>query len=609
MIRVADFVAKFIYDYGVKHIFMVSGGGIIYLTDGLACNKDIEAICLHNEQAVSMAVDAYSRANEHFGVGYLTTGPGATHAITGVAGAWLDSTPCLFISGQVKRREAIYKSGIPGLRQVGVQEINILPLVESITKYSAFIDNPEDIRYHLEKAIYCSREGRPGPVWLDIPIDVQAALIEPEALKGFTPPKEGNQISQTKIERVVQYLKTSSRPIILAGQGVRISGAIDSLIHLVDKYEIPVVNTYLSTDIIERGSPRYVGCIGIKGSRAGNLAIQNSDLLIVLGSSLPVAEIGYAYDAFAREAKKIIIDIDLSSHKKNLIKLDYLIQGDANEFVRKLTDALQNEQIAFDSKWLPCCMSWKTRFPSSLPQFKEIKSGINTYYFIERLSEKLKASDVVVSDASLNFYACSQGINVKKGLRFVASAGLSTMGYSLPGSIGASLALGKRRTACLTGEGAFQQNIQELQTVLHYGLPIKIFVINNSGYLSIRLAQKQYFNNRFIGESSSSGLSFPDCRKIAKAYGMKFIRANDNQGLERALNGALRYDGPVMCEIMTVKDQIIMPTITSVQKQDGSMVSKPLEDMFPFLGRDELRKIMFIEPFEEVGPDRSVTIG
>ena len=596
MMRVADYAAKFIYDYGVKDVFMLSGGGIMHLTDGLVCNKNLKIVCLHHEQAVSMAIEAYSRATEHFGAGYFTTGPGATNALTGLAGAWLDSVPCLFISGQVKRKETVYKARIPGLRQFGVQEINILPIVESITKYSAFVDKPEDIKYHLEKAVYFAKEGRPGPVWLDIPMDVQGAVIEPEYLKDFIPPKKKKGISSTDIQQVVQYITSASRPVILAGQGVRISGAIDSLLKFANKYKIPIVTTFLGIDIINSNHPQYAGRIGIKGDRAGNLAIQNADLLIIIGSSLPVAEIGYSYDQFAREAKIVVVDIDISSHKKNTIKIDLLIKGDAKEFIEKTAQLVSKEKIRFDNEWIQRCISWRNKYSVCLPEYEKLKSKINIYYFMDKLSQKLNAGDAVVTDAGSAFYAGSQAIKIKQGTRYITSGGFASMGYSLPASIGISIALGNKRVMCITGDGSFQQNIQELQSVIHYKLPLKIFVLNNQGYLSIRTTQKKYFNGRFIGESSTSGISYPDSKKIAKAYGIKFVRVSNNRKLDKALDGVLEYNGPVICEITTPKDQLIIPTVASERKDDGTMVSKPLEDMFPFLGRREFRRNMIIKP-------------
>ena len=598
MMRVADYIAKFIYDCGVRHVFVLSGGGIMHLTDGLACNKDLKVICLHHEQAVSMAIEAYSRATGNLGVGYFTTGPGATNALTGLAGAWLDSVPCLFISGQVKRKETVYKAKIRGLRQFGVQEINILPIVESITKYSAFVDDPEEIKYHLEKAIYLSKQGRPGPVWLDIPLDVQGTLVKPGFLKGFAPRRRTKQISEVHVKKVFQYIKSASRPVILAGQGIRISGAIGRLLEFASKYKIPVVATFLGIDIIDNSHPQYVGRIGIKGDRAGNLAVQNSDLLIVIGSSLPVAEIGYEYRHFAREAKKVVVDIDASSHKKNTIKIDLFIQCDAKKFIEGISLLLNKERITFDNKWLKTCISWRNEYPVCLPEYEALKGRINIYYFIDKLSQKLNTRDAVVTDAGSSFYAGSQSVKIKQGMRYITSGGLATMGYSLPASIGVSVALSNRRVMCITGDGSFQQNIQELQSVIHYKLPLKIFILNNEGYLSIRFTQKRYFNKRLLGESCISGVSFPDSKKIARAYGIKFVRVGDNRKLDKVLDEVLNYDGPVICEVMTPMDQLIIPTVASKKREDGTMVSKPLEDMYPFLDRDEFKKNMIIKPLK-----------
>lgn len=596
--RVADFLAKFIYDQGVKHVFMLSGSGMMHLTDGLACNKDLKVICLHHEQAISMAIEAYSRATANFGVGYVTSGPGTTNTLTGLAGAWLDSVPCLFISGQAKRKETVYKAKIPGLRQIGVQEFNILPIIDSITKYSALVDNPEDIKYHAEKSIYLAKEGRPGPVWLDIPLDVQGALINPKSLKGFKAPGNRQQIPDEHIKKVVQYIESATRPVILAGQGVRISGSIDALLKLVMKHRIPIVTTFLGVDIISSTHPQYAGRIGILGDRSGNLAVQNSDLLIVIGSSLPVAETGWEYNTFAREAKIVVVDIDSSSHKKNTIRIDLLIEGDAKEFVRKISLALNQKNHVFDSKWLETCISWRKKYPVCLPEYEGLRNKINIYYFIDKLSRKLRPGDIVVTDAGSAFFAGSQCVKIKNGVRYITSGGFAAMGYSLPASIGISAGLNNRRVMCITGDGSFQQNIQELQSVVHYKLPLKIFVLNNEGYLSIRISQGTYFG-RFIGEGPKSGVSFPDCKKIARAYGIRFLRATNNAKLSQVLDEALRYNGSVICEIMCPADQLIMPRVTSQKRLDGTMVSKPLEDMFPFLDRDEFKKNMLIKPLEE----------
>lgn len=597
--RVSDFIAKFIYDYGVKHVFMLSGGGIMHLTDGLKCNRNLKAVCLHHEQAVSMAVEAYARVTGHFGVGYFTTGPGATNGLTGLAGAWLDSVPCLFISGQVKRSESIFKLGIHGLRQCGVQEINIIPIVQSITKYAAFVNDPKDIKFHLQKALYLSKEGRPGPVWLDIPLDVQGALIEPKLLKEFKNSESKKIISRGYLLRVMDYLKCSRRPVILAGQGVRISKAINVLLKFARRYRIPVVTTYLGIDVIDSNNPVYVGRIGIKGDRAGNLAMQNADVLIIIGTSLPVAEIGYNYREFAREAKVVVVDIDPTSHCKKTIKIDLLIKGDAKEFIERVLRLAERRISPFNKGWLQRCVGLRKRYPVCLPEYNESKNGINIYRFIDKVSRKLGKNDVVVTDTGSALYAGSQSVKIKPGMRYITSGGLATMGYSLPASIGISIALHNARVICITGDGSFQQNIQELQSIIHYKLPIKIFVLNNKGYLSIRFMQKRYFNNRLIGEGPDSGVSFPDIKKIARAYGIKFARLRQNKDLGGILDSILNSRFSFLCEVMTPPNQLIIPALSSEKKNDGTMVSKPLEDMFPFLDRKEFLSAMVVKPCRE----------
>jgi acetolactate synthase-1/2/3 large subunit len=386
--------------------------------------------------------------------------------------------------------------------------------------------------------------------------------------------------------------------VILAGRGVRISGAINILLGFAVKYKIPIVTTYLGVDVIEYNHPCHTGVVGIKGTRAGNLAVQNADLLIVLGASLAVVEIGYESNQFAREAKIIVVDTN-SFLKKRKLKIDTFILGDVKEFIQKVSGLLAKEKTFSPNKsWLKKCIFWKRKYPVCLPEYKNLKNKINIYYFIDTLSQKLKSGDVVVTDAGSALYAGSQGIKIKKGVRYVTSGGFGGMGYSLPASIGISAGLGNKRVMCINGDGSFQQNIQELQTVVHYKMPLKIFVLNNSGYLSIRTTQSKFFNGRLLGEGPKSGVSFPSTEKIAKAYGIKFTRINDNKKLGKSLEGVLKYNGPVICEIMTLEKQEVIPTVASQKKSDGTMISRPLEDMYPFLDRDEFCKNMIIKPLD-----------
>lgn len=599
MIRVADFIANFISDVlQVKDVFMVSGGGIMHLTDALYLNRKINVICTHHEQTSSMALEAYSRATEHFGVGFFTTGPGATNTITGLVGAWQDSVPCLFISGQTKRKETIYNSGIKGLRQFGVQEVNILPIIESITKYAVLLNKPEDVKYELEKMVYIAKSGRPGPVWFDVPLDVQGALIEPSNLRSFSPgeiKKIKTKPTKKELENFEKLLRECRRPVIIAGQGIRIARALDDFKEFIEKFNIPVVTTYLGIDVLSSDHFLNIGRAGIKGTRAGNLAVQNSDLVISIGSSLHVGVIGYEYELFAREAKKVVIDIDRTAHLKKTINIDLYINSNAKEFLKSVKEF---EIINFYEDWVPTCIKWKKKYPVCLKEYADLKEKINMYYFIEKLSQILSDDDIIVIDAGSAYYAVSQGIKIKAKQRYITSGALATMGYTLPASIGVSVAT-KKRVIGITGDGSLQFNLQDLQSIVHHKLPVKLFVLNNEGYLSIRSTQEKFFEKRFIGEGPDSGVSCPDTQKISNAYGIKFFIVNKNDELDEIIKMALDYDGPVICEIMMPRDQLIIPTVSSVKKDDGTMVSKPLEDMYPFLDREEFLSNMIIKPMKE----------
>jgi acetolactate synthase-1/2/3 large subunit len=598
--RVADFVAKFILEeLDVKHVFTLTGAGIMHLTDGLACNKKLKTICPHHEQTASMALEAYSRATENFGVGIFTTGPGSTNAITGLAGAWQDSVPCLFISGQVKLAEASSQSGIKKLRQFGVQELDIIPIVESITKYAVTITQPEKIRYELEKASHIAKSGRPGPVWIEIPMDVQSAKISDELEKFENEQSENPEINENQIKSVIELLQNAKRPIIISGQGVRIAGAIELLTKFVKLFKIPVVTSYLGIDTIRHDEESYIGKIGVKGERAGNLAMQNSDLILSIGSSLHVSVIGYNYKQFARGAKKIIIDIDEITHKKKTIDIDQFVHADAKDFLNILLKQLTEGDSLNYASWLEMCNKWKKKYPTCLPEYKNTKDEINSYFLIEQICKNSKAGDIFVSDAGGTFYAVSQAVTLTKpNQRYIPSSAMATMGYSLPAAIGISIATGNR-VISFTGDGSLQQNIQEFQTLVEYNLPVKLFVLNNDGYHSIRTSQTNYFQKRYIGESSKSGISFPDTVKIAEAYGVKAFRIDQPSQITNVVNQVLNYDGPVVCDVIVPREQEIIPTVASRVNDDGSMSSRPLEDMYPFLDRKEYKNNLFVKEVDE----------
>ena len=598
--RVADFVAKFILEeLGVEHVFTLTGAGIMHLTDGLASNKKLYTICPHHEQTASLALEAYSRATANFGVGIFTTGPGSTNAITGLAGAWQDSVPCLFISGQVKVAEASSQTGIKKLRQFGVQELDIIPIVESITKYAVTVTEPEKIRYELEKAVHIAKSGRPGPVWIEIPMDIQSAIIDDDLEKFETEQKEKPKIDKNQIELIVELLQKSKRPIIISGQGVRISGAIELLSKLVKLFKIPVVTPYLGIDTIRHDEESYIGKTGVKGERAANLAMQNSDLILSIGSSLHVSVIGYNYQQFAREAKKIIVDIDEITHSKRTINIDQFVHGDARDFLNLLLEQLTDENSLNYASWLEKCNEWKEKYPTCLPEYKNTKNEVNSYFFIDQVCKNSKEGDIFVADAGGTFYAVSQAVTLTKpNQRYIPSSAMATMGYSLPAAIGISVATGNR-VISFTGDGSLQQNIQEFQTLVEYNLPVKLFVLNNDGYHSIRTSQTNYFEKRYIGESSQSGISFPDTVKIAEVYGIKAFRINQPSEINAVVNQVLDYDGPVICDVIVPREQEIIPTVASRVNDDGSMSSRPLEDMYPFLDRKEYKNNLFVKEVDE----------
>jgi len=508
----------------------------------------------------------------------------------------------MVISGQSKRKQTIYNSGLKGMRQFGVQEVNILPIIDSITKYSCMINEPNKVKYHLEKATYLAKTGRPGPVWIDVPLDVQGALIKPESLESFEPEKEGFELEDKKnikpqVEEIFNFLKNSKRPLIIAGNGVRLSKSVEKFNELIKSLNIPVVTPRLGIDIIGSNSEFYIGRPGIKGDRPANLAIQNADLLLCIGTRLSVNVTGHEFDKFAPRAKIIVIDIDEVEHKKNTIKIDNFFKQDASNFINTLYGLVKQEDFSFESKWLNKCLEWKTKYPVVLPSYKDEKI-VNTYYFTEILSKYMNHNDVIVIDSGSSSYVVSQSIKIKKGQRYIASGGLGSMGYALPTSIGASVARGKKRVICITGDGSFHFNIQELQTLVHSKLPIKIFVYNNNGYSSIYSTQKRIFKDHFVGSDKDSGVSIPDILRIAELYGVKGVRINYSDEIETKIKEVLDFNGPVICDVICDRDQLIIPTVYSVKNKDGKMISKPLEDMYPFLSKAELKKEMISE-YEE----------
>ncbi len=597
-VRVSDFVASYIASIGINDVFLVSGGGMMYLLDGLKCNKDINIICAHNEAAAAVMAEGYSRVSENLGVVFVTTGPGATNAITGAVDAWVDSIPMLVISGQCKRSQNVHNSGISGLRSLGGQEVDILPIVQSITKFSEMVNDPQKIKYYLQKAIYHAKSGRPGPSWLDIPLDVQSSLIDVDDLEDFIPDKE--DIDQSLIERQIdeaaRLLQLSQRPIIIAGNGVRLSGAGKEFLELMDTARVPMVSSKLGQDLIDDSHPYYVGFGGSKGTRAGNLAIQNADLILSIGCRLAIPFIGYEYDLFARGAKNIAVDIDHRELIKPTIKLDVAINCDARLFIKKLMSRLSVISLPERKEWVDKCRHWKEKYNSVPEGLSRTDSPACSYNLFDKLGKLLGPRAVVIADAGSIYCIISQAFKVKYGQRVITPACLGTMGLSLPLGIGACYAAKNATVVAVTGDGSLQMNIQELQTLVHNKVPLKLFVVNNNGYLSIRNSQDTYFESRYAGSDPGSGVSCPDLKKIAHAYGITYDSIHDQTELDAKLEGILSHEGPIICEVYTDMCQKIIPSISTKQMADGRLVSAPLEDMWPFLPDAELKKEMIIEP-------------
>lgn len=598
MIRVSDYIAHFISDrLGLKDIFMLSGAGSMHLTDGVACNPKLRAICVHHEQSASMALEAYARTNNNFGVGYFSTGPAALNALTGLGGAWQDTVPCLFISGQVKRSTCTHTECVEGLRQFGAQELDIIPVVTSLCKYAVHLTQPDMVRYELEKAVSIAKSGRPGPVWIDIPMDVQSAFIDPDKLPAYTAAALAPKANDNVLDELRDIFIRAERPVIIAGRGIRLSGAQEVLQTLATEFNVPVVTPYLGIDNLRHNLDIYIGKTGVKGDRPANFTMQNSDLILAVGTSLHISVVGYEYEQFARAAKKIVIDIDLTSHRKRTIKIDRLIESDAKLALAGLLTRLHNAKFkSVSSPWLQRCVAWKKRYPVCLPEYEKTVGAINVYTFMDRLSALAKEGDAFIGDAGSAIYAVSQGLILRhNNQRYIPSSAMATMGYTVPAALGVSAALGDKRVMAITGDGSLQQNIQELQTILHYKLPIKLFVWNNDGYLSIRASQKNYFEERYIGEGPTSGVTMPDTLKICAAYGLPAARVSEVGDLDAAIQKALDHEGPYVLEVITPPEQPIVPTVSSRVNPDGSMTSRPLEDMAPFLDREEYRSNLLID--------------
>ena len=598
LVKLSDYVMDFLARQNVKNVFLLVGGGAMHLNDSLGRCAGLHYVCNLHEQAAAIAAEAHARVTNHLSAVMVTAGPGGTNTVTGVAAAWLDSTPVIFFSGQVKRADLKRDSGV---RIMGVQEIDMVSIIGSITKYAVTIEDPLSIRYHLEKAVHLALSGRRGPVWIDIPLDVQAAQIDPDLMEGYTAePDEAGSKGQLgeEVGQLVKMLNNAKRPVLLAGNGVRAAGAEKLFLEVVESMGIPVLTTWLGFDLIADAHPLNFGRPGSLAPRGANFALQNSDLLLVVGSRLDMAMTAYAHERMARGAVKIMVDIDAAEIRKMKTPIHMPIVADAKAFLEELK--AQSGTVHGDSwqPWIQRCQEWKARYPLVLPEHRNMPGHLSMYHFSEALSDELAPGDVIASGSSgfaiEIFLLC---LKIKQGQRCFHNRGTGSMGFGLPAAIGAAVASG-RRTICVDGDGGFQMNIQELATVKRLGLPIKCFVANNDGYASIRASQSGYFKH-LVGADRTSGMTLPDLGAVTRAYELPFVRIADKTDLKGQIRAVLEMDGPVICEVIVAPFEDRTPRAASYIKPDGSMGSKPLEDLFPFLDREEFKQNMLIPLIEE----------
>lgn len=583
--RVADFIIKYIFDKGTDTVFTLAGGGAMYLNDAVVCHKKMKYICSHHEQACAMAAEAYAKTKNIPGAVIVTSGPGSTNTITGLLEAWQNSIPVIFVSSQSKISQmSAYTKPYP-IRQFGTQEVNILPVVKSLTKFSAVVEKANDIEYFLDKAYQEMLSGRPGPVWLDIPSDIANNQIDEKNLSKYNNNLTIPKISNLQIKEIISNINQSKKPVIIAGGGIRLSKSIEIFRKIIKKIDIPVVVPDMGIDILEFKNPNYIGHGGTKGDRAANIVIQNSDLIICIGTRLAVPFTGHEYDKWAPKAKKIVIDIDKNEHSKNTIKIDELYITDAKQFLESL---LKNIKLINNHNlWLKKCQTIKQKYSLFLP--KPSKELVNMYHAINAISSYSKNGDHFISDAGITAYITTQTIKIKKDQRLILPGATLTMGYNLPAILGIWAANKKNGIICITGDGSFQMNIHELATIAHHKIPAKIFVINNQGYLAIRTTQKNFFDQRLIGEGFNSGVSMPETEKIAKAYGIKYFKIDKTKDLKN-IKKIMDYKNTAICEIVCPYWQDIL-TVSSKKDDNGKMVSLSINDMFPFLSKSEMDNI------------------
>lgn len=592
MIKLSDFIFKHLVEkHNIHHCFLVTGGGAMHLNDSIGHTEGLTYICNHHEQASAIAQEGYFRASGKMCVTNVTTGPGGTNAITGVLGQWLDSIPAIYISGQIKT--VTYKNTYPDLplRQLGDQEADIVAVVSPITKYAKTVTNPTEILYELDKAMYLALNGRPGPVWLDIPLDVQAAMIDEATLRAFDPAELETRWDYETIDKqlddVLTKLQSAKSPVIYVGNGVRLAEREKQFVALAERLDIPVVTAISGSDIIWYNHPLCFGKPGICGDRIGNIMTQNSDLLIILGTRLSLRQLSYAYDLFAPKAYKVMVDIDEAEMHKPTLKIDLPIHADLRHVIDALLKKTEGKKYSFEA-WKQWGRTIESKLPTLFADNPDMPGYTNSYKFGDELFKQMNAGDVVVTGNGTAYTCTYQAMKVKEGVRVFANQGCAAMGYDLPAAIGAVTANENGRTVLVTGDGSLQMNIQELQTLLTYKMPLKIFVLENEGYLAIKTTQKAFFGGKFTGSNPASGVICPNLEKITAAYGIPYLSVSENgEKLQQTIAHTLATDGPVICEVHMHPEQTLFPkSATMMDKKTGKMSSAPLEKMAPFVSEE-----------------------
>lgn len=607
-VKVSDYIANYFADNGIKTIFTVVGGGAMHMNDSFGHHERLQCVYNHHEQASAMAAEAYFRVNNEMAGLCVTSGPGAINALNGVAGAYQDSIPMIVVSGQTKTSLMTINSGLD-LRTLGNQEFDIMSALSKMTKYAETLMNPTNVRYMLEKAFYLAKNGRPGPCWIEVPLDIQGAFVETENLVGYdiVQNNDGANVDENgelerKIRIVIDKIKDAKRPIIYAGNGVRISGAQDELIKLASAVEIPVVTCWDSIDLMKTESDYYVGRAGIMGDRPGNFAVQNSDLVIAIGNRLNIYQVGYQLESWAREAYIVDVDIDELELQKKTIRVDLPICTDATIFINKLLNIIADEKVKYSNpkEWLEICKNWKLQYPVVTKKHYENSKPLNVYAFIDSFSRSLPENMITVVTNGSASVVGSAAYYIKKGQRFLMNCAMSSMGYDLPAAIGACVANDKKQVVCIAGDGSIMMNLQELQTIVTNKLPVKIILINNNGYHQIRLTQTNLFDKNFVGIGPESGdLSFPDFQKVSYAFGIPYQRCDSIDEMQKKIEWIVTENSYCMLEVVCSTTQIFEPKSAVKKLQDGSLYSPPLEDLAPFLEHDELKKNMYIKMWDE----------